>query len=261
MGSRHGYVIHAVQHALLFVTKDFRMPTILVVEDEPAIQTLLEVTLRSGGYEVAQALDAERGAQMAREMVPHLILVDWMLPGQSGVSLVRGLRASDATREVPVIMLTGRAQEYDKVMGLESGADDYVTKPFGQRELLARIGVLLRRPRRRTPRSSLAGGGLSLDPATQRVLVAGVPLPLSPTEFRLLHFFMKFPERVHSREVLLDQVWGGSGLFEDRTVDVHVARLRNALQDTGRHDMIETIRGIGYRLSLRNAVPQVAADL
>lgn len=235
------------------------MPTILVVEDEPAIQTLLEVTLRSGGYEVAQALDAVRGAQMARELLPHLILVDWMLPGQSGVSLVRGLRASDATREVPVIMVTGRAEEYDKVMGLESGADDYVTKPFGQRELLARIGVLLRRPRRRTPRSSLEGGGLALDPATQRVSVAGVPLTLSPTEFRLLHFFMKFPERVHSREVLLEQVWGGSSLFEDRTVDVHVARLRNALQDTGRHEMIETIRGIGYRLSLRHATTESVA--
>ncbi len=231
------------------------MTTILVVEDEPAIQTLLEVTLRSAGYEVQQAMDAERGMRMARELDPHLMLLDWMLPGQSGVSLVRRLRADESTRELPVIMLTGRAEEHDKVLGLESGADDYVTKPFGQRELLARIQVLLRRPRRRTPRSLLESGGLRLDPATQRVLIDDRPLALSPTEFRLLYFFMKFPERVHSRAVLLDRVWGDGAALEDRTVDTHVARLRGVLQATGHRMLIETVRGSGYRLSLRAPTP------
>jgi len=238
------------------------MTTILVVEDEPAIQALLEVTLRSAGYLVQQALDAESAHQMAREDPPHLMLVDWMLPGQSGVSLVRRLRATDATREVPIIMLTGRAEEHDKVTGLESGADDYVTKPFGQRELLARIQVLLRRPRRRAPRSLLESGSLRLDPATQRVMVEGRPLSLSPTEFRLLHFFMRFPERVHSRAVLLDRVWGSASLVEDRTVDTHVARLRSALQDSGLEDLLETVRGSGYRLCARTLQTRmlVAAD-
>jgi two-component system phosphate regulon response regulator PhoB len=236
------------------------MKSILVVEDEPAIQALLELTLRSAGHLVLQALDAEQGERMAREHAPHLLLVDWMLPGpQSGLTLVRRLRAAELTREIPIIMLSARSEEHDKVLGLESGADDYVSKPFGQRELLARIQVLLRRPRRRAPRLLLEAGGLRLDPATQRVLVHGQPLALSPTEFRLLYFFMQFPERVHSRGVLLDRVWSDAVALEDRTVDSHVARLRAVLQQTGHGMLIETVRGSGYRLTQRNGAPAATA--
>jgi two-component system phosphate regulon response regulator PhoB len=222
---------------------------ILVVEDEPAIQELLAVNLEHAGHHVLRAKDAEQASSLVRHALPDLILLDWMLPGQSGISFARALRQDDRTKAVPIIMLTARGQEQDKIAGLESGADDYVTKPFSPRELLARIKAVLRRRAPQLTDEPIELGGLKLDPATHRVSSAGRNLDLGPTEFRLLHFLMAHPERVHSRSQLLDQVWGDHVFVEERTVDVHIRRLRKALEPTGHDRLIETVRGSGYRLS------------
>lgn len=224
--------------------------SILVVEDEPAIQALIATNLRRHGHTVSAALDAEDALQQIKAALPDLILLDWMLPGMSGLDCARRLRADPRTKHVPIIMLTARGEEQDRVAGLDSGADDYVTKPFSPRELLARIQAVLRRGRPQATEDVVAAGGLQLDPAAHRVIAAGVPVNLGPTEFRLLHFLMTHAERVHSRGQLLDQVWGDHVFVEERTVDVHIRRLRAALEPSGLDALVQTVRGSGYRFSV-----------
>jgi two-component system phosphate regulon response regulator PhoB len=224
-------------------------PTILVVEDEPAILELISVNLLDAGYEVRCAPDAETAQQMLRGELPDLVLLDWMLPGQSGLAVAKQLRADPRTRELPVIMVTARAEEADKVAGLEAWVDDYVTKPFSPRELKARIKAVLRRRAPEAAQDPLQAGSLRLDPVTHRVTVDGQPVHLGPTEFRLLRFLLARPERVHSRAQLLDHVWGDQVYIEERTVDVHIRRLRVALEPYGQDALIETVRGTGYRLA------------
>jgi two-component system phosphate regulon response regulator PhoB len=225
------------------------MPTVLLVEDEPAIAELLRVNLGDEGYEVVTASSAEAAATVLRDRLPDLVLLDWMLPGQSGLAFAKALRADARTRELPVIMLTARSEEADRVAGLEAWVDDYVTKPFSPRELKARIKAVLRRRAPEAAQEPLAAGALRLDPATHRVTVDGATVPLGPTEFRLLRYFLARPERVHSRSQLLDQVWGDHVYIEERTVDVHIRRLRVALEPFGQDGLIETVRGSGYRLA------------
>ncbi|HMA88298.1 MAG TPA: phosphate regulon transcriptional regulator PhoB [Burkholderiales bacterium] len=222
---------------------------ILVVEDEPAIQELIAVNLEHAGHHVIRARDAEEALRVVRHALPDLLLIDWMLPGMSGVSLARQLRQSERTRQVPMIMLTARAEESDKIMGLEAGADDYVTKPFSPKELVARIKALLRRRAPQMTDEPVELGGLRLEPGTRRVFGDRRPLELGPTEFRLLHFLMTHPERVHSRAQLLDQVWGDHVFIEERTVDVHIRRLRKTLEPSGHDRLIQTVRGSGYRFA------------
>jgi len=222
---------------------------ILVVEDEPAIQELVAMNLEHAGHHVLRARDAEQALHLVRHALPDLILLDWMLPGQSGLAFARRMRQDERTKQVPIIILTARGEEHDKVAGLEAGADDYVTKPFSPRELLARIRAVLRRRAPQLSDEPTEIGGLRLDPATHRVVAKGRNLELGPTEFRMLRFLMTHPERVHSRAQLLDQVWGDHVFVEERTVDVHIRRLRKALEPTGHDRLIETVRGSGYRLS------------
>ncbi|MDD5248070.1 MAG: phosphate regulon transcriptional regulator PhoB [Rhodocyclaceae bacterium] len=226
---------------------------ILVVEDEPAIQALIAVNLKRAGHEVIAALDAETARRHVDEVLPDLVLLDWMLPGISGLEFARRLRGDVRTRNVPIIMLTARGEESDKVQGLTTGADDYVTKPFSPKELLARIQAVLRRQRPQAAEDALEVSDLRLDPVTHRVTAAGRTVNLGPTEFRLLHFLMAHAERVHSRVQLLDQVWGDHVFVEERTVDVHIRRLRAALEATGHDALIQTVRGSGYRLSAEAA--------
>jgi two-component system phosphate regulon response regulator PhoB len=225
------------------------MPTVLVVEDESAIAELVAINLRHAGFEVTLAENADQAMVAVDAVLPDLVLLDWMLPGQSGVALARRWRSDARTRELPIIMLTARADESDKVSGLDAGADDYLTKPFSTQELLARIRAVLRRRIPEALDSVVEMAGLKLDPSTRRVSRAGIDLKLGPTEFRLLHFFMTHPERVHSRAQLLDRVWGDHVFIEERTVDVHVKRLREALLPAHCASMIETVRGAGYRFS------------
>lgn len=225
------------------------MTTILVVEDEPAILELLKVNLVDAGYEVKTAPDAETAQGLLRGALPDLVLLDWMLPGQSGLAFAKALRADARTKELPVIMVTARSDEADKVAGLEAWVDDYVTKPFSPRELKARIKAVLRRRAPEAAQEPLAAGTLRLDPVTHRVTANEAPVSLGPTEFRLLRFLLARPERVHSRTQLLDQVWGDHVYIEERTVDVHIRRLRLALEPFGLDGLIETVRGAGYRLS------------
>jgi two-component system, OmpR family, phosphate regulon response regulator PhoB len=223
---------------------------ILLVEDEPAIQELLAFNVEQCGYIAIRAGDADMAMTQINRELPDLILLDWMLPSTSGVELARRLRADARTRDVPIIMLTARTDERDKVLGLESGADDYITKPFSPRELMARIRAVLRR---RTPQMSdelVSAHGVELSPSTHRVTAKGQPVELGPTEFRLMHFFMTHPERVYSRTQLLDQVWGDHVFVEERTVDVHIRRLRQALEPSETDILIQTVRGSGYRFAL-----------
>jgi len=230
------------------------MPTILVVEDEPAILELIKVNLMDAGYDVKAAEDAETAHAALRRELPDLVLLDWMLPGQSGLALARQLRGDSRTRELPIIMVTARTEESDKVAGLEAWVDDYVTKPFSPRELKARIKAVLRRRAPESAQEALEAGTLKLDPLTHRVTVNGEMVALGPTEFRLLKFLLARPERVHSRSQLLDHVWGDHVYIEERTIDVHIRRLRLALAPFGADALIETVRGSGYRLALpRNA--------
>jgi two-component system phosphate regulon response regulator PhoB len=225
------------------------MSRILVVEDESAIAELISINLRHAGFEVTLAGSADQAQSEVDGVLPDLVVLDWMLPGQSGLALARQWRGAARTKELPIIMLTARAEETDKVSGLDAGADDYLTKPFSTNELLARIRAVLRRKAPEALDSVVEVGGLSLDPGTRRVSREGVEVKLGPTEFRLLHFFMTHPERVHSRAQLLDRVWGDHVFIEERTVDVHVKRLREALERVQCARMIETVRGAGYRLT------------
>mgnify|MGYP000721670749 CR=1 FL=1 len=231
------------------------MSLILIVEDESAIAELIAINLRHAGFEVAMAADAESAQAAIDRVLPELVLLDWMLPGQSGVQLARRWRADARTRELPVIMLTARAEEADKITGLDAGADDYLTKPFSTKELLARIRAVLRRKAPEALDTAVEVSGLRLDPATRRVTRRVEDnlreVKIGPTEFRLLHFLMTHPERVHSRAQLLDRVWGDHVFIEERTVDVHVRRLRIALEPSGHDALVETVRGGGYRLRKR----------
>jgi two-component system phosphate regulon response regulator PhoB len=221
---------------------------VLVVEDEPAIRELIRVNLEAAGYAVTEAADAESAATLIRSVHPDLVLLDWMLPGQSGLAFAKSLRAEPMSRELPVIMLTARSDEADRVAGLEAWVDDYVTKPFSPRELLARIKGLLRRSGTQPGDEVLRVGALTLDPVAHRVTADGTAVTVGPTEFRLLRYLMARAERVHSRSQLLDHVWGDSVYIEERTVDVHIRRLRVALEPFGLDTMIETVRGSGYRM-------------
>ena len=223
--------------------------TVLIVEDEAAIQELIAVNLESAGYHTLRAADAEQALTILRLTLPDLVLLDWMLPGQSGLAIARHLRGSERTRAIPIIMLTAKSAEQDKVSGLEAGADDYVTKPFSPRELLARIKAVMRRRSPQLTEDAVEVRGLRLDPATHRVSGNRLALALGPTEFRLLHFFMTHAERVYTRTQLLDQVWGDQVFVEERTVDVHIRRLRKALEASGHDALIETVRGTGYRFT------------
>ncbi len=225
------------------------MSRVLVVEDESAIAELISINLRHAGFEVTLASSADQAQYEVDRVLPDLVVLDWMLPGQSGLALARQWRGVSRTKELPIIMLTARAEETDKVSGLDAGADDYLTKPFSTNELLARIRAVLRRKAPEALDSLVEVGGLSLDPGTRRVSRDGAEVKLGPTEFRLLHFFMTHPERVHSRSQLLDRVWGDHVFIEERTVDVHVKRLREALERVQCARMIETVRGAGYRLT------------
>ncbi len=224
---------------------------ILVVEDEPAIQELIAFNLGRAGHEVLRAGDAESGLRQVDQALPDLILLDWLLPGMTGIEFARRLRADARTRAIPIIMLTARTDEADKIAGLDTGANDYMTKPFSPRELLARINAVLRRRAPQATDEQVAVCGLLLDPASRRVHAEGEALALGPTEFRLLHFLMTHPERVHSRTQLLDQVWGDHVFVEERTVDVHIRRLRSALEASGLDRLIQTVRGSGYRFSAK----------
>lgn len=221
---------------------------ILVVEAEPAIQQLIGLNLTRAGHGVAYAGDAESALLLLDEQpLPDMVLLEWTLPGQSGVALIRRLRAQPGTRDLPIIMVSARDGEQDKILALESGADDYITKPFSPREMIARIHAVLRRRAPHAAADTLQMAGLRLDPGTHRVTAGARQVALGPVEFRLLNFLMHHPERVHSRAQLLDKVWGNHVFLDERTVDAHVGRLRSALQATGHQEHIETVRGSGYR--------------
>jgi two-component system, OmpR family, phosphate regulon response regulator PhoB len=220
---------------------------ILVVEDEPAIQELIAVNLEHAGHQVLRAGSVPEAEALVREVLPDLVLLDWMLPGPPGLNFARQLRADQRTKDIPIIMLTARAQEQDTIAGLEGGADDYVTKPFSPRELLARIKAVMRRRAPQLTDDIVEIAGLKLDPVAHRVNAAGANVDFGPTEFRMLHFFMTHPERVYSRAQLLDEVWGDHVFVEERTVDVHIRRLRQALEPTRHDSLVETVRGTGYR--------------
>jgi len=223
--------------------------SILIVDDEGAIREMVQFALERAGFEVQEAANGREALARVADRAPALILLDWMLPDLSGIDVARRLKKDDLTARIPIIMLTARTEENDKIRGLEIGADDYVTKPFSPRELVARINAVLRRIEPQTAEEVLAVGDLTLDPGSHRVTARGGPLELGPTEFRLLHFFMAHPERVYSRSQLLDRVWGQNVYIEERTVDVHIRRLRKALSEQGTDKLIQTVRGAGYRFS------------
>ncbi|HMV38136.1 MAG TPA: phosphate regulon transcriptional regulator PhoB [Plasticicumulans sp.] len=224
---------------------------ILIVEDEQPIREMITFALGAAGYTTVEAADARAALALIAERVPDLILLDWMLPGASGLELARRLKKDELTRDVPVIMLTARAEEEDKIHGLESGADDYVTKPFSPRELAARIKAVLRRGSGQGSDEAFEADGLRLEPLSHRVTAREQTVDIGPTEYRLLEFFMSHPERVYSRSQLLDRVWGSNVYVEERTVDVHIRRLRKVLEPSGHDVLIQTVRGTGYRFSTR----------
>ncbi len=228
------------------------MPTVLVVEDEPAIAELVAVNLRHNGFRPLWAMDAASAQREVEVSVPDLVLLDWMLPGDSGLNLAKRWRSDKRTENLPIIMVTAKGDERDRVAGLDAGADDYIAKPFSTKELLARVRAVLRRRAPQGAQEPLSQGALVLDPATHRVSFGGQALKLGPTEFKLLHYLMGHPERVHSRAQLLDQVWGDHVYIEERTVDVHIKRLREAMAAAA--PMLETVRGAGYRLTTQTMV-------
>lgn len=235
-----------------------RQPTVLIVEDEPGIAELVSVNLRHSGFRPIWAADGATAQAELDAAVPDVVLLDWMLPGESGLTLAKRWRKHPRSKMVPIIMLTARGDEVDRVAGLDAGADDYIGKPFSTKELLARIRAVLRR---RAPEQDIAVvtmGKLVLDPSTHRVTFDALPIKLGPTEYKLLHYLMTHAERVHSRAQLLDQVWGDHVFVEERTVDVHIKRLREALGKPAAA-MIETVRGAGYRLTMQAVEPQAAA--
>jgi len=230
-------------------------PGVLIVEDEPAIAELIAVNLRHNGFRPTWAMDSASAQRELDDVLPDVILLDWMLPGESGLILAKRWRANPRTKQVPIIMLTARGDESDRVAGLDAGADDYIAKPFSTKELLARVRAVLRRRAPEQAGGPLSMGDLLLDSSTYRVSFRSQMLKLGPTEFKLLHYFMNHAERVHSRSQLLDKVWGDHVFIEERTVDVHVKRLREALgPEAG--SMIETVRGAGYRLTVQSVMPQ-----
>ncbi len=224
---------------------------ILVIEDERPIREMIAFGLRRAGFEVREAEDCRSARVELADRRPDLLLVDWMLPDMSGLELTRQLKRERETRELPIILLTARAEEPDKISGLDGGADDYVTKPFSPRELVSRINAVLRRAAPQGEGEVVQFDGLRLDQASHRVLAGERPVALGPTEYRMLEFFMTHPERVYSREQLLDRVWGGNVYVEERTIDVHIRRLRKALEEFGYDRLIQTVRGAGYRFSTR----------
>ena len=225
--------------------------TILLVEDEAAIREMICLALERAGYTVWQAGDGSEADRLLADGMPDLILLDWMLPGASGLEIARHLRRDEVTSNVPIIMLTARSEEEDCIRGLDSGVDDYMTKPFSPRELVARIKALLRRSSPAEADGTIDAGGLVLDTHSHRVTADGNALDMGPTEFRLLQFFMAHPERVYSRTQLLDMVWSRGSFVEERTVDVHIRRLRKALETYGYDRMVQTVRGTGYRFSVQ----------
>jgi two-component system phosphate regulon response regulator PhoB len=234
-------------------------PAVLIVEDEPAIAELIAVNLRHNGFRPTWAMDSESAQREIDTVLPDLILLDWMLPGESGLTLAKRWRSHPRTKVVPIIMLTARGDEADRVAGLDAGADDYMAKPFSTKEMLARIRAVLRRRAPEQAEGTLALGGLTLDAATHRVSFQDKLLKLGPTEFKLLQYLMSHAERVHSRGQLLDKVWGDHVFIEERTVDVHIKRLREALGAAGA--MVETVRGAGYRFTIQPAaIPAQAAQ-
>jgi two-component system phosphate regulon response regulator PhoB len=220
---------------------------ILVVEAEPAIQQLIGLNLSRAGHRVTCVADAEAALALLGDTLPDMVLLEWDLPGQNGIALIRRLRAHPRARDVPIIMVAARDGEHDKILALESGADDYITKPFSPREMIARIHALLRRRAPHAAADTVQMAGLRLDPSTHRVTAGAQQLALGRIEFRLLNFLMHHPERVHTRSQLLDKVWGDHVFLDERTVDAHVGRLRSALQPSGHQEHIETVRGSGYR--------------
>ncbi len=225
---------------------------ILIVEDERPIREMIAFGLRRAGFDVREAEDCREAKTQLADRHPDLMLVDWMLPDMSGLELTRSLKRDKETRDLPVILLTARAEETDKVTGLEGGADDYVTKPFSPRELIARINAVLRRAGPTATEERIEFDGLVLDQASHRVVAGERTVQLGPTEYRMLEFFMTHPERVYSRDQLLDRVWGGNVYVEERTIDVHIRRLRKALEGHGYDRFIQTVRGAGYRFSARS---------
>jgi two-component system phosphate regulon response regulator PhoB len=223
---------------------------ILVVEDEDAIREMLMMVLEQAGFMPLEAADAEEAQKVLDDNLPDLILLDWMLPGISGVEWARRLKKEPIYRDIPIILLTARSEEEDKVRGLEIGADDYVSKPFSPKELVARIRAVLRRSGKIQGQAQITLGDLMLDTDQHRLSIGDKQLEVSPTEFRLMHFFMTHPDKVYSRAQLLDQVWGRSVYIEERTIDVHIRRLRKILEEYGREDLVQTVRGFGYRFSL-----------
>lgn len=229
-----------------------KLPRVLIVEDEASIAELIAVNLRHNGFAPTVVFDGDAAQREIDSVLPDVILLDWMLPGESGVSLAKRWRQQERIKTVPIIMLTARTEENDKVQGLDAGADDYITKPFSTQEMLARIRAVLRRRAPEAVNDTVQLGPLTLDAATYRVMLDGSDLKVGPTEFKLLHYLMKHPERVHTRGSLLDRVWGDHVFIEERTVDVHVKRLRESLGTAG--VMIETVRGAGYRMTVHGAI-------
>lgn len=224
---------------------------ILLVEDEAAIREMMRMALERAGYVISEAVDAAQAESLLCDKLPDLVLLDWMLPGMSGIELARRLRRDDYTRDLPIIMLTARSEEDDRIRGLESGADDYITKPFSPRELIARIKAVMRRSKPEVEEGLLQFGELQLDTHSHRVSANGQVLEIGPTEFRLLQFFMSHPERVYTRSQLLDHVWSRGAIVEERTVDVHIRRLRKALEGESYDNLVQTVRGAGYRFSAK----------
>jgi two-component system phosphate regulon response regulator PhoB len=225
---------------------------ILVVEDEAPIREMITFVLEQNGFNCLEAENFEQGIAKIQVPYPDLILLDWMLPGGSGVKFAKQLKRNDYTRKIPIIMLTARSDEEDKVQGFEAGIDDYITKPFSPKELIARIKAVMRRVSPTALEEVIEYHGLALDPVAHRVTISSKPIDLGPTEFKLLHFFMTHPDRVYSREQLLDNVWGTNVYVEDRTVDVHIRRLRKAIAEDGHDAFIQTVRGAGYRFSYKH---------
>ncbi len=224
---------------------------ILVVEDEAPIREMLCFVLEQKGYQTIEADDFESALEKICEPYPELILMDWMLPGGSGINLIKRLKRDELTRQIPVVMLTARGEEEDKVRGLEVGADDYITKPFSPKELIARLKAVMRRVSPTSLEEIIDVQGLKLDPTSHRVTANNHPVEMGPTEFKMLRFFMTHQERVFSREQLLNNIWGTNVYVEDRTVDVHIRRLRKALEPEGHDKLVQTVRGAGYRFSVR----------
>ncbi len=223
-------------------------PNILIVEDEPAIREMVAMALTPAGFVLSEACNAKDALNLVSDNIPSLILLDWMLPDMSGLDIARRLKRNESTQDIPIIMLTARVDENDKIRGLEAGSDDYITKPFSTRELIARINAVLRRSNN-TLKQAINIDGLELNPNTHRVTIDNEAVTMGPTEFRLLRFFMTHPERVYTRNQLIDHVWGGNVYIDERTVDVHIRRLRKALNPQDFSKMVQTVRGTGYRFS------------